>query len=511
MTSAPRPSSEAPARSLGGLFRHSTIYGAVPLIRQVISVAMVRLYTEWLGRAGYGVKEIVDFWIVGLQQLLGQNLLGGMVRFYFDHKDEQERHKVVTSSTILVTLIAWGVCGLALLFTDWLTPLMLGQGEEVTADTLLRILRITLILIPFQLSTLSGFYYLQILKRSELYSTIQVVKLFVEVGLNFWLIGARGLGVEGFLLSMLIGEALTTLGLTGWMLWTLKPRVEWRVFLPILVYAAPLIPVGLCQFGLHQIDRRLLLYFTQEGAQSITGIYGLGYKIGYITTAMMLGPFIQIWQPWIFGVEDEHERGALVARVSTYAVFVISVVSIGIICFGRQAVILLGGPEFQEAYKVVPLVTGGYVFWALYQVSQYPLFIAKRTGRLLLINLAALVFNVALNSILIPRIGFLGAGVTTLLTFGLLSTLGMLASRSEAHVPFEVGRILGIVGCVLTSGAIALWIDSLDANSQLSVVQALLFKSATLVAMFGLLWAFVLHAEERGRFFTWIAARRGRG
>lgn len=493
-----------PGRSLGGLFRHSAIYGAVPLLRQAISVAMVPLYTLWLGTAGFGVKEIVDLWIVGLQQLLGQNVLSGMVRFYFDQKDERDRRAVVSSSALVVGAAAWAVCGTAFLFSDWLSPFMLGKGETVTSSELVRILRLTLLLIPFQLSSLSGLYYLQILKRSGLYSTLQTAKLLLEVGLYFWLIGAEGLGVRGFLLSMLIGEAVTTLALTGWMLGKLGARVDWRVLRPVLVYALPLIPVGVCQFGLHQIDRRLLLYFS---GQSITGIYGLGYKIGYITTAMMLGPFIQSWQPWIFGVQDPRERASLVARVGTYAVFAISVASLGLMCFGRQAVILAGTPEFHEAYRVVPLVTGGYVLWALYQVSQYPLFIAKRTARLFGINLAAVALNCALNVLWIPRFGFLGAGSATLATFAFLALLGILASRSEAHVPFEVGRLAGILACVGAGGAVSLWIDSLDAANRMSIPAALAGKSATLVVLLAVLWLFVLSGEERTGFRTWLRRR----
>ena len=86
--------------TLGGLVRHSVIYSAAPLLRQLISVGMTRFYTGWLGTAAYGIKEIADLWMIGLQQLLGQNALGAMVRFYFEHRDPDERARVVTSSTV---------------------------------------------------------------------------------------------------------------------------------------------------------------------------------------------------------------------------------------------------------------------------------------------------------------------------------------------------------------------------------------------------------------------------
>ena len=503
-------------RRLGGLFKHSAIYSLAPVLRQFITVGMHRLYTGWLGAAGIGVKELVDLWAIGLQQMLGQNVLGSMVRFYFDQKDEADRARVVTSCTISIAAVAWILCAVAFTFSGDLAPLLLGGGsEQIPPADLVDILQLVLLLVPFQLSTIAGFYYLQIRKRSGLFTTIQTAKLLVEVGLNFWLMGARGLGVQGFLMSMLVGETLTSLGLTGWMLVTLRPRFDWRVLKPILVYAAPLIPVGVCQLALHQVDRRLLEFFGSDGAgQTMVGIYGHGYKISYLVTAMLLGPFIQIFQPWIFEVKEEGERGRLLARVSSYAVLAVGGLSLGVILFGRQAAILLANPDkaadLFDAYRVIPWVAGGYVLWALYHVSQMPLFIAKRTGRLFGINLAAVALNVGLNAILIPRYGITGAAVTTCVTFAALAVMGMVASRSEVHTPFELGRIGGVLLVVFLGGVLALWIDSLDAASRMNVAVALGIKAAGCGALLLALWYGVLRRDERQDLATWYRARRGR-
>ena len=507
------PEAREPSK-LGGLFKHSVIYSAAPLFRQVISIAMTRFYTseKWLGTAGYGVKEIVDLWLIALQQLLGQNVLGSMVRFYYDRQDERERARVVTSCTILVSIVAWIVCGTAFFFRGELLTVIFKSGGEVGEGTLLRIIAVALILIPLQLSTLSGFYYLQALKRSNAFTTIQTAKLLFEVALNFVLIGGMGLGVYGFLLSMVAGEALTSIFLVGWMIRRLGWHFDARILRPILVYAAPLIPVGLCQLAMHQMDRSLILHLLpEENGQTVTGIYGLGYRVGYLVNAMMLGPFLQIFQPWVFGIEDPKERAQQVARVSTYAVLTLSAASLGIILFGRQAAIVLAKEEaFWEAYRVIPFVGTGYVFWALYQASQLPLFIAKRTGRLLGINLVAVLVNLGLNLWLIPIYGMVGAAIATAVTFASLAALGMIASRSEAHVPFELDRIGTTIVCVIAGALCARWIDGLEASDQLGVMAALGCKAAILLLLTGVLYRLVLRPSERTEFTRWTAGRLGR-
>src|SRR6185436_495923 len=221
-------------RPLGTLVKHSAIYSAAPFLRQAISVGMTRFYTKWLGTAGQGVKENVDLWLIALQQMLGQNVLSAMVRFYYDQKGERERAGVVTSCTLMIVLAAFLVCGLALPFVPWLTPLFLGRGEIVAESELARTCTLLLLLVPFQLGTVSGLYYLQALKRSGLFTSIQTVKLFFEVGMNAYLMGAQKLGVVGFLMSMLAGEVLTSTLLVGWILVSLRPRIDWKLLEPVV-------------------------------------------------------------------------------------------------------------------------------------------------------------------------------------------------------------------------------------------------------------------------------------
>ena len=492
-------------RPLGALVKHSAIYSAAPVLRQVISVGMTRFYTGWLGPAGQGVKENVDLWLIALQQLLGQNVLSAMVRFYYDQKDERDRAGVVTSCTILIVLAAFAVCGLALPFVPWLTPLFLGRGEVVAENELARTCTLLLFLVPFQLGTVSGLYYLQALKRSGLFTSVQTVKLLFEVGMNVYLMGVLHLGVVGFLMSMLAGEILTSAALVGWILVSLRPRFDWKLLAPVVHYAAPLVPVGILQLLLHQADKRIVLELL---GQSAAGVYGFGYRIAYLVTNMVLGPFVLTWQPWIFAVEDAAERARLVARVSTYAVLAIALSSLGVILFGREASFLLAGdPDFLDAYRVVPFLATGYVFWALYNVSQTPLFLAKRTARLVLVNFTAVVVNVVLNYLLIPPYGIVGAAIATLATFALLAVMGMLASRRSAGVRFELGRLSTILACVMIGGCAAFLTDSSEDAGRIDYEQALLLKTGALLVLSLLLWLSVLDVGERRRFEGWVRER----
>ncbi|HED66959.1 MAG TPA: hypothetical protein ENJ09_15560 [Planctomycetes bacterium] len=513
-TSVPLTPEEGPPAGprLGGLVRHSAIYSAAPLLRQLIAVGMTRLYTLWLGDSGFGVKGVIDLWMIGLQQLLGVNALSALVRFYYDSKDPKERAATVTSTTLLVSALAWSICALAWIAAPSLQPLLLPSTSEFADGELLGLLRLMLLLIPFQLSTQSGYYYLQAIRRSGLYTTIQTAKLLFEIALNFVLLGHFDMGVRGFLLSMLAGEALTTVLLCGWMFRDLGVHFRARLLKPLVAYALPLIPVGVCQLAIHSLDRYLLVDLTTgDNGWSTTGVYELGYKIGFLVTGVLLGPFIQIFHPWIFDIEDETERADHLRRVATWAVLAIASVSLGVILFGRQAAMLLGGEEkFWDAWRVIPWIAGGYVFWALYHVAQIPVFIAKRTGRLFVINLTALGVNVIANVTLIPRYGFIGAGIATSLTFLVLSGLGFLTARSVSPVRFELGRLAQITALVVAAGALAFLFDGMEVDGRLGLVETIACKAAVAAALLGAAWRIILHADERAALVGFVAARLGR-
>ena len=196
------------------------------------------------------------------------------------------------------------------------------------------------------------------------------------------------------------------------------------------------------------------------------------------------------------------------ARVGTYAVLAVGVASLGVILFGRQAVMILGADRsFWEADGVIPFAAAGYVFWALYHVSQTPLYLDKKTGRLVLVNLVAVLANLALNFALIPRLGIQGAAIATCLTFALIAALGMLASRRSAGVTFEHARLATILSMVVAGGALALWIDGLEAAGGMSLLAAVGLKAAAFMGLAAGSFFLVLRTGERARLRSWLGAR----
>ena len=486
---------------ISSLAKHSLVYSLAPLIQRFLALTLTWVYTKKLNPAQSGVIGMSDLLFVALIQISGTNLLSGVVRFYFDQKDDRDRKAVVSSAILFLAAVSWSLVGACLLFRVPLAQFLFDAGDpDLRQDNLVDCLSVVLLTIPLALSSDTAFRYLQIQQRSGLISTLRVAKACLEMALKVWFLVVMEWGIVGFLSATLVGELLTNLLLTAWVLRRTGMRFSWQVLRPMLIYAAPLVPVGLCQMGLNQADRLMLRSLGPAGLKmDWVGVYGHGYLIGFMVQAVVVGSFMQIWQPWIFGVRDETRRRELVARISTWALLAVACVSLGVISFGRELVRLLSGqPGYWEAFRVVPWVCAGYVFFALNGLAQVPMFIAKRTWPLLWLNLTALGANVGLNFMLIPRYGFVGAAIATTATFALLGILGQALAAATVQARFEHKRIAAVLALVLVVMTTTLLIDAwLSRQYDTLLTPMTAVKAGILFVALDVVWGLLLRADER--------------
>ncbi|MGB0166805.1 MAG: polysaccharide biosynthesis C-terminal domain-containing protein [Luteibaculum sp.] len=102
---------------------------------------------------------------------------------------------------------------------------------------------------------------------------------------------------------------------------------------------------------------------------------------------------------------------------------------------------------------VVPILLLANCFLALHiQISMWYK-LADKTGAGAIIAGIGAIITVALNLLLIPIMGYMGAALTTLLVYMLLPLLSLIWSRKHYYIPYDLGKLaiffslaVGIVG-----------------------------------------------------------------
>ena len=515
----PSESQPKPQGSIGSLLRHSATYSLVPIFGNVISIVMIAFFTNWLHKEEMGLNDSIDLFLAFSLEFLGVSALQGMVRFYFEHKQERDRNAVVSSSIMFGAGVAWTVCGLCWLFSDSLRPILLAaETANVSKAYLNEVFALAMILVPFQMTTQAGFRFLMIQHRSGLFAGISAGKMLAELALKIWFVAPEdvlpfgmGMGVKGILLSVFIGEACVGTILTIWILNGIGWRFEWQKLKPVIAYSTPLVVASLFHLALQRLDIRMIEILLGTAGLGAVGIYGIGYRVGRLANQLMLGPFLQVFLPWVYEVEDEAKRTDLIARVTTYLLVAIGAADIALSCFGREAILLLDHSDEQTyrfAYQVVPLVAGSYVFWAVYKaIGETSFYVAKRTSALSWLSFIALLVNIGLNLWLIPIYGIVGAAVATLAAYTALAILGEIGRYRIFRHSMDYRRIGSCLAAVFVASSLALYIDNTMAVAGQFSMKAFLIKLPIALVAILFMWQFVLRRAERAEFFSWIRAR----
>lgn len=489
---------------LSDLLRQMGAYTTVPLFQRAVAILVVPILTLHLSTAQFGAQEMLDLVILVAIELLALGIFSGMTRFYFVQENDRDRAAVITSS-ILALVVGSGVVVLAIwLVRDRVAPLLFEiDHPDLASDDLLEVLTLSLLVIPCTAASSAGFEYLKIRRRAGLYASLQLTKLVVEVALKIFLLVSWGWGLRALVVGTLVGEGLCALLLTGGLFWRLGARFDGRVFRPMLVFSLPLIPAGLCELILHQFDRYLLRRLYPPGgeleAMDALGLYGLGYRLGRIVIAVLLVSLLRVWQPWIFGVQDERQRADLLRRGTVYALAAIAAGSIVLIASSRQLVhLLVAQDSYLPAAPVVPIIAAAYVLWALYLLARLPLMIARRSMPILWMSLAAVALNVGLNTWLVPAHGYLGAAYATAGTFGALAVLGLWqGQRHMGEARFDLARVCAVLMLVAIAMAGTAVCDQWVWAEEPWAFSGMITKAGVALLCLATLWLGVLTPDER--------------
>lgn len=230
----------------------------------------------------------------------------------------------------------------------------------------------------------------------------------------------------------------------------------------VLALNLPLIPHYLSMTVLSSSDRIMIANIC--GA-SFTAFYSVAYNVASILN-MLSSSINSSYIPWFYQKMRDGDS-ASISRVSRTLLMGIGVFSLLPALFGPEIVRILGSNSYLEGVWVMPAVSIGVYFTFLYSLfSNYELF--YESSRLIMFaSIGAAVLNVTLNFILLPLVGFVAAGYTTLACYIALAFFHYWGMRRVANqvpgreIPFDVRAALFVSAVLL---ALSLAVSALYFN-----------------------------------------------
>lgn len=418
-------------------------YTAASIFSKLIAVALLPLYTRHLTKADYGAAEILFAGVVTASIVVRLGLIESVLRFYYREDEDPDRIVGATFSGLF-----WfaTIGALVLLpFAEPLAELLLDPSHPAELQTGTELTRIAIggLWVATLFEYLLTLYRLD--ERARAYFITTIANVLGTIALTVILVVGVGDGARGLLLgSYLVGAAFVLV-----LILEQRRRLTLRVDPPLLKrllrFGLPTMPAEVSLYLLNFVDRVIIIR-TIGGAEGLAaaGLYSVGVKFAQAVNVLVRG-FQLAWPPLAYSIRDDDEARHTYATVITLFLAGCTWMVVGLWLLARYLIRFFAAPEFFDAYEVVGLIAAAVTLYALYMVMVVVLGRTGRTEFNLPAALAALVSNVALNLLLVPPLGIVGAGLALLGSYLVVVALMYRFTERLFPVPYEWGRLARVL------------------------------------------------------------------
>lgn len=227
-------------------------------------------------------------------------------------------------------------------------------------------------------------------------------------------------------------------------------QLDFKKLKPILIYAAPLLFMGLAGVTSEMLSRVLLKYWLPFGfypgqtSMDALGIFGACYKLS-VFMMLSIQAFRYAAEPFFFSSASGEKSPQLFANIMTgfviFNAFIFVALSVNLDWIG----LFLRDPEYRQGLYVVPVLLLAYLFNGIYYNLSIWYKIKDKTSFGAIITILGAVLTIVLNFILIPVLGYLGSSIVTLITFITMVVVSFILGQKHYPIPYQLGKVIGYI------------------------------------------------------------------
>jgi O-antigen/teichoic acid export membrane protein len=471
------------------LFGHAALYTAGSLAARLIGLGTILVLSRRLSPAEFGLLDLANAAAVLLNLGLCLEVSQGLGRRFADRGTADSLIGYTSTAFIFSLVMALGCTASILLFPEPWARLVFADGSRMLEMRAAALVVLGTILV-YGLTRQARWEL-----RPRLAVSMQLVQGSAALVLSAAAVIGFGFGVSAVLLAQAAAAGLAALlGLAG-LRRSLRPVASLAALKEMLGFSLPLVPAGAAALVIAYADRYCLSHF---GGLDYVGGYAVAMRIGNVILLVIIGvqtAFLPLM------VKQVEQAGTAQAIADAFRVIVLlalgGVLTLGL--FAPEITGLIAGPRFAGSAGLVPWLAAGTLLGELY-VFAPGLFLKRRTGWLLGINLVAATVNILLNLLLIPRLGPLGSALALVASTGLSFAATMVLSQRLLPVPIgwtRLGAAAGLAVAALIAGA--LW-PGLAVRAGLLLLSGLVLPALLIRPAEGRAWA--------GIVMTWVRNTR---
>jgi len=454
----------------------SGAYATTNFALKAVNFLLITLFTRYLSPSDYGTISLAEIVAITLAAFGGLGLDTAVRRLYFHYADESSQQRRYVSSVLrFSTVLTAAVVTLALV----VGPRLLERIAPHFAVPFFPYIALAIgtaaanQIVDYRL----GLYQSE--QRPLAFSMMASASFLMTSGSALILVVLLRRGAAGMLTGKLMGAAgsLLVAIVVSRKWWT--GGFEWKFVRESLPIALPILPHMFLAFGLVVADRFILEYYRNLDE---VGIYSVAYTFGMVMY-LVTTSISQAWSPLFYdvargGQEGQRVLGRLFAGLSLLLVTIAIFGSL----IAQDVVGHFLDQRYSSAGRLVPWIIAGYLFHALYGILQPSLLQARRVGFLWVVSCVAVVANIGLNFLWVPRWGMYGAAYATMAAYVIEAALMYFYAQRVYPLAFSRSRLAAAL--VIFGGV--LWVTQLQWQSwRLPILGLTLVISLLLIILMG--------------------------
>jgi O-antigen/teichoic acid export membrane protein len=460
------------------LLRHSAVYGLGSIVARLVAVALLPLYTRYLSPSDYGLIETLIALSAVLTALVAQAMKSAFFRFYFDSAEPERRFLVVRTAFwyVLAASTAVLIAGVALA-----QPISWLLFDTRSHDGLV-IAAFVGLWAAMNYEQMTSLFRVE--QRSGSYVVATLANVAITIVATVLLVVVFDKGPLGVLVGNFTGTLIVYAALLVYSRPALGLQFDRALYREMNRFGLPLVPSAVALWATNFSDRFFLVKLSNAHE---VGLYSIGARVAS-SIVLLLTAFRLAWPAFAYSIDDDREARRTYSFVLTYVVYVCCWLALALGLLAPWILQLITTKPFYPAENVVPLLAFGVAAFGGYVVVQIGTGRARQTRSNWLVTGAAALVNVALNIILIPPYGRMGAAIAMVSAYTFL--FGAMAWR--AHRVFPVAYQWRRVG-TLAVAAVGLTLLGKLLDAPLAVALVLTAAYPLLLALLG----FYLPAERK--------------
>lgn len=420
------------------LFSDTLVLGIGTFGSKLLVFLLMPLYTALLSTDQYGTAELITSTANLLIPLACVGIANGIFRFAADRA--ANKAEVFSSSIVLL----FG----GLLIFSILSPLLslINYFDGYVWLIFLYVFFANIQSVCAQ--------YVRAIDKTKLFAVQGILNTFLTILFNIFFLVVWNMGVTGYVLSVVVGNILTTVFLIFaarlWQVFRLS-CVSKSMIKELLWFSLPMIPTTICWLITDLSDRYMVTAFWGD---HVNGIYSAAYKIPTIVN-LVSGIFMQAWQfSAVAQSSDEEECKGFYSNVFKGFLSVIMIGASGLILLSNFLTGLLLNAAYHDAWRYMPTLLCAVAIESIVSFLATVYMVKKKSMHSFLTAVLGSILNVILNLILIPRIGALGAAIATMVSYGAVMIARLIDAPRMIAFRLCLPRLFGsLLLLLLSAGA----------------------------------------------------------